>query len=242
MMNAWALTNQGKVRKTNQDSYFYQIGEEVTVGLVCDGMGGAAAGDLASRLAANTFVESLGRPAPDVDTLLAGALAAANQAVYEYSEEHPECEGMGTTLVAALVEGSTAHVINIGDSRCYYLDESGISQVTEDHSVVADLARQGLITPEEARVHPKKNLITRALGTRVAQQGDLFTVPLQPGGMLLLCSDGLSNQVTDQEMLFEALYGGPVEECCGRLVDIALRRGAPDNVTVVLLQANDMGY
>lgn len=240
-MNVWALTNVGRVRKTNQDSFYYQIGEESTVGLVCDGMGGAAAGDLASRLAANAFVEALDHPAPDVETLMGQAVLAANQAVYEYSVEHPECTGMGTTLVAAVVMGSTAHVINVGDSRCYYLDENGIHQVTEDHSVVADLVRQGALTPEEARVHPQRNLITRALGTKTEEQSDLFTVKLKPGSMLLLCSDGLSGQITDQEMLFEALYGGPVEECCQRLVDIVLRRGAPDNVTVVLMQADDMG-
>ncbi len=241
-MDVWALTNQGKVRKNNQDSFYYQIGEDCAVGLVCDGMGGAAAGDLASRLAANAFVDRLSQPAPSVEELLENALDGANEAVYQYSIEHTECAGMGTTLVAAVVMGHTAHIINVGDSRCYYLDADGISQITEDHSVVADLVRQGIITPEQARVHPQKNLITRALGTRMNRRGDLFTVKLKPGSMLLLCSDGLTNQVTDQEILFEALYGGPLEDCCRRLVDIVMRRGAPDNVTVVLMKADGKGY
>ncbi len=241
-MNVWALTNQGKVRKNNQDSFYYQIAEDGTVGLVCDGMGGAAAGDLASRLAANTFVEKLSCPTSSVEELMENALEGANEAVYQYSVEHPECAGMGTTLVAAVVMDRTAHIINIGDSRCYYLDEDGIRQITEDHSVVADMVRQGIITPEQARVHPKKNLITRALGTRMNRSGDLFTVKLKPNSVLLLCSDGLTNQVTDQEILFEVLYGGPPESCCQRLVDIVLRRGAPDNVTVVLMKADDKGY
>lgn len=241
-MNVWALTNRGKVRKTNQDSYYYQIEQEGAVGLVCDGMGGAAAGDLASRLAANTFVEQLRTPASSVEELLENALDRANEAVYQYSVDNPECAGMGTTLVAAVVMDRTAHIINIGDSRCYYLDKEGIRQITEDHSVVADMVRQGIITPEEARVHPKKNLITRALGTRMNRSGDLFTVKMKPDSMLLLCSDGLTNQVTDQEILFEALYGGEPESCCQRLVDIVMRRGAPDNVTVVLMKADDRGY
>ena len=241
-MDVWALTNRGKVRKTNQDSFYYQIEEKGALGLVCDGMGGAAAGDLASRLAANTFVEQLRTPAPSVEELLETALDRANEAVYQYSVDNPECAGMGTTLVAAVVMNRTAHIINIGDSRCYYLDKEGIRQITEDHSVVADMVRQGIITLEEARVHPKKNLITRALGTRISQNGDLFTVKMKPDSMLLLCSDGLTNQVTDQEILFEALYGGEPESCCQRLVDIVMRRGAPDNVTVVLMKADDRGY
>lgn len=240
-MEAWALTDRGKVRKNNQDAFYYNITDNGTVALVCDGMGGAAAGDTASRLAAETFVASLKHPAANIPKLLQRAVNAANDEVISYSQEHPECDGMGTTLVAAVVEENKAYVINVGDSRCYYIDHRGIRQITRDHSVVADMVRRGLITPEEARNHPRKNLITRALGASVDCEGELFQVRLEPDSMLLLCSDGLTNQVTDQEILFEALSGGEIDTCCRRLVDLTLRRGAPDNVTVVLLAADGRG-
>ena len=241
-MDVWAVTNQGKVRRNNQDAYYYNITETSTVALVCDGMGGAAAGETASRIAAETFVDALQASYTSVPDLLTHAVSVANDAVNDYSDSHPECRGMGTTLVAAVTIENEAYVVNVGDSRCYYMhNDEGIRQVTRDHSVVADLLQRGAITPEEARSHPRKNLITRALGAHVECQADVFQVELKPDCMLLLCSDGLSNQVTDQEILFEALYGGEPDTCCQRLVDLTLRRGAPDNVTVVLLKADGRG-
>ena len=143
---------------------------------------------------------------------------------------------MGTTMVAALVVGDRAYILNIGDSRCYLVRPEGITKVTRDHSVVEDLVARGQITPEQARQHPQKNLITRALGAESRLRADLFRQPMEHGDALLLCSDGLSNMVSDQELLYEVLHGGPAEDCCRRLLDIALSRGAPDNVTAVLLQ------
>ncbi|HIY16701.1 MAG TPA: SpoIIE family protein phosphatase, partial [Candidatus Intestinimonas stercorigallinarum] len=125
---------------------------------------------------------------------------------------------------------------NIGDSRCYLVQPEGISRITRDHSLVEDLVARGQITPEQARQHPQKNLITRALGAEAKLRADLYRQDLTDGDALLLCSDGLSNTVTDQELLYEVLHGGPGEDCCRRLLDIALSRGAPDNVTAVLLQ------
>lgn len=239
-MKAWGVTNRGMVRSQNQDAYYHLVEGKRALLLVCDGMGGARAGNIASRLAAETFVdtmrESKGQPARQ---RLTDALAAANQKVYRTALEDKECFGMGTTLVAALVEGRTAQLLNVGDSRAYYIDEDGIRQITRDHSVVGDLVARGEITPNEARQHPRKNLITRALGAEPELHGDLFTVELERGGALLLCSDGLSNQVSDQEILYEVIHGGERSMCCQRLVDIVLDRGAPDNVTVVLLTADD---
>mgnify|MGYP002571319449 FL=1 len=143
---------------------------------------------------------------------------------------------MGTTMVAALVVGQNAYILNIGDSRCYLVQPDGIRRLTRDHSVVEDLVTRGKITPEQARQHPQKNLITRALGAEAQLRADLYRQALSPGDALLLCSDGLSNVVTEQEVLYEVLHGGPAEDCCRRLLDIALLRGAPDNVTAVLLQ------
>ncbi len=240
-MQVWALSDRGRVRATNQDSFYCDANEVLSIALVCDGMGGEAAGDLASRMAAESFVDALGLPVKSIPERMLWAADRANEAVYAYSLENPACKGMGTTLVAAVVRKNIAYVMNIGDSRCYYLDEGGIEQVTRDHSLVANMVARGEITPEEARTHPKKNMITRALGTQEDCRADLFQVELRPNGMLLLCSDGLTNLVTDQELLFQALYGGEPDTLCRRLMDLAMQRGAPDNVTVLFLRADDRG-
>lgn len=144
---------------------------------------------------------------------------------------------MGTTLVAALAGEEEALILNEGDSRAYHIsEESGISQVTRDHSLVEDLVERGELTRDQARVHPHKNLITRALGAEPDLKADSFRRELAEGDFLLLCSDGLSNVVSEQEILYEVVHGGEACTCCRRLLDIALHRGAPDNVTAVLIQ------
>ena len=142
---------------------------------------------------------------------------------------------MGTTLVAALAGPEEAVVLNEGDSRAYYVTQDGISLVTRDHSLVEDMVVRGELTREEARNHPHKNLITRALGAEPVLMADCFRQRLEEGSCLLLCSDGLSNVVSEQEMLYEVIHGGEQESCCQRLLEIALHRGAPDNVTAVLI-------
>lgn len=235
-MRAFGITDVGAVRQQNQDAYFHMIDTDGGVGLVCDGMGGAKAGNIASRIAAETFIQALGEKEGEPDALLTQALEAANYTVYQIAEEDADCRGMGTTLVAAMVTEGIAHIINVGDSRAYYITRAGITQITRDHSVVEDLIARGDITREEARQHPNKNLITRALGAEPEVRGDLFHQPMEDGSVLLLCSDGMSNVVTEQEMLYEVIHGGDLDSCCQRLMDIALGRGAPDNVTVVLME------
>ena len=139
-------------------------------------------------------------------------------------------------MVAALVVEQTAYLLNIGDSRAYHINENGITRLTRDHSVVEDLVARGDLTPEQARSHPQKNLITRALGTSSRVKADLFQETVSPGDAILLCSDGLVNQVTDQEICQEIQAGGTAQEICQRLVTRTLDSGAPDNVTVVLFQ------
>lgn len=138
--------------------------------------------------------------------------------------------------MAVFLQGSAAYIINVGDSRCYYLSEGEVSQVTEDHSVVGLMVARGQISEEEARTHPNKNLITRAVGTEPDVECDCFYLGLDQGEYLLLCSDGLSNMVSRPEMLFEITHGENGTQCCQRLIDIAKNRGAPDNVTVVLMK------
>ena len=241
MIHAWGVTDKGVIRSQNQDGYYLDVpSEHLAVGVVCDGMGGAKAGNIASLLAVETFVDTLKSLRPEDGTAPAAVLdqaaAAANAAVFHRACADPDCRGMGTTMVAVLISENTAYLLNIGDSRAYHIDQDGITRLTRDHSVVEDMVARGDITPEQARTHPRKNLITRALGSEEHIRADLYEKELQPGDFLLLCSDGLSNIVTDQELLYEVIHGGEPSDCCRRLVDITLSRGAPDNVTAVLLQ------
>ena len=238
-MQIWGITHRGAVRKQNQDSYAIEtLDDGRVIGLVCDGMGGALAGNVASSMAVQLFMEQFLGAAPGTDDQerMQHAAAVANQQVFQRSTQDPECMGMGTTLVAALVGNSAATIINEGDSRAYHISAGGISLVTRDHSLVEDLVRRGELTREEAKRHPNKNLITRALGAEPVLMTDCFHEAVEEGDFLLLCSDGLSNVVEEQEMLYEVIHGGDQETCCQRLLDIALERGAPDNVTAVLIR------
>lgn len=244
-MNLFGLTDIGSVRKDNQDSYAIRIlDDQFAVAVVCDGMGGAQAGNVASAVAVETFaaaVEHLcGTEAPQdpavCHAILREACQRANTQVHQLSRSSEEYRGMGTTLVAVLIIQQQAYVINVGDSRCYLLEPGKICQVTQDHSLVQVLVNRGEITPEEARVHPKKNLITRALGVDRDVEADLFQVDLSQHDRLLLCSDGLSNVLTDDVLLQEAGGNDSLEDCCRRLMALTLEEGAPDNVTIVLAQ------
>ncbi len=236
-MQVWEISHRGAVRAQNQDACASRVLEDGRViALVCDGMGGARAGNVASAMAVELFMSRFREEEGDDRERMQTAAALANHEVYEKAQTDPDCSGMGTTLVAALAGEREAVILNEGDSRCYYINEAGITQVTRDHSLVEDMVQRGELTREEARHHPRKNLITRALGAEPLLAVDCFRQPLSPGDYLLLCSDGLSNPVSEQEILFEVIHGGDPSTCCQRLLDIALRRGAPDNVTVVLIR------
>lgn len=241
-MQVWGISDPGMVRTENQDAFTMQQlkGENLLI-MVCDGMGGARAGNIASALALDVFRDEILRgfkpsmKQEKIEALLHGAVELANKAVYEQSCSSEEYNGMGTTLVAAILCGETAYFVNVGDSRAYHIDEEGIRRVTTDHSFVELMVQRGEITREEARTHPAKNLITRAIGTEQEVAGDTYCQALKQGEFLLLCSDGLSNMVSEQEILFEVVHGSDKSDCCQRLLEIAKNRGAPDNVTVVLL-------
>lgn len=238
-MQVWGVTHQGVVRQQNQDAFDAQrLDDGRVIALVCDGMGGARAGNVASSMAVELFMK--GFLAQDDTESAEGrmrqAAAEANRQVFHRATTDQECMGMGTTLVAAFVAPGEAAVLNEGDSRAYYVTEDGISLITRDHSFVEDMVARGELTRDEARNHPHKNLITRALGAEPVLMADCFHKQLEEGSFLLLCSDGLSNVVSEQEMLYEVIHGGENEGCCQRLLEIALRRGAPDNVTAVLIR------
>jgi len=240
-MIAYGITDRGKVRTENQDSFRFRLpdGSDSAILVLCDGMGGAHAGRTASTLAAEAFLhraESVLASEDEVELVssIRTAAAAANQRVYEYSLKDPDCEGMGTTLVAAIIRSGEAVVANIGDSRCYWQRGDRIRPVTRDHSLVQDMLEQGVISPEEAQHHPQRNIITRAVGLDERVKCDVFIPKLQEGDILLFCSDGLSNMVRQEEIRRELADMTETEETCRRLLDLALERGAPDNVTVLI--------
>lgn len=241
-MHYWGLTDLGCVRQKNEDAlHIEQLGRSAVLCVVCDGMGGAKSGNVASSLAADTFVQEMKRTwkmrkkVGSIEQLMIGAASIANDAVYRQSQVSEEYSGMGTTLVAAVVQGKNVNLINVGDSRAYLVSSAGIRQITTDHSVVQLMIERGELTAEEAKTYPGKNYITRAVGTEETVTCDGFRQPITKGEHLLLCSDGLTNVVNDQEILFEVLHGGTPDTCCQRLIDIAKHRGAPDNVTCVLI-------
>ena len=242
-MQSWGLTDQGCVRKQNQDAYkMEQLDRSSILGVVCDGMGGAKSGNIASSLAVEVFVQEVKQSwkpnlsQDKIDQILRSAVKLANFTVFDQSQQFEEFDGMGTTLVAVLIHGKKATVVNVGDSRAYGIDEGGIRQVTKDHSLVQMMVERGDLKPEQAKTYPGKNFITRAIGTEAVVMCDIFHLDVAKGDFFLLCSDGLSNMMDDQEILFEVVHGVNKAHCCKRLLNIAKNRGAPDNVTSVLLQ------
>ena len=236
-MEAWGLTHRGAVRQQNQDAFAIRnLPDGRVIALVCDGMGGARAGNIASAMAVKLFTEEFLRTSGREEERMRKAAALANREVFQRSLRDEDCAGMGTTLVAALAGEGGAVILNEGDSRAYHINQEGVVLVTRDHSLVADLVERGELTREEARRHPNKNLITRALGADPDLMADCFRQPMAPGDYLLLCSDGRSNVVEEQERRYEGIHGEGDESCCQRLLDIALSRGAPDNVTAVLIR------
>lgn len=243
-MIAYGSTSKGMVRPTNQDNYAVEMYEDTKAALlvVCDGMGGANAGNVASRHAIDCFVEEVRQEIqPEMDNtymedLLRVGAQYANQSVFELSLKQPEFRGMGTTLVAALVRGDDAVIVNVGDSRAYLLRDEKICQLTEDHSFVQEMVRKGKLTPEESRSHPQKNLITRAIGVDTFVDSDLFDVALEQEDVLLLCSDGLTGMVEDEEIARIVREAPTLEQAVSSLIAAACQNGGVDNITVVLFR------
>lgn len=241
-MQYWASTDLGAVRAQNQDTYRVEkLDKNTLLCVVCDGMGGAKAGNVASTLAAEVFTKEVKRAwssdlsADRVEQMLRGAVKLANFTVYDQAQQVEDYSGMGTTLVAALIRGKKASIVNVGDSRAYFITNDGIRQITTDHSLVQMMIARGELTPEKAKRYPGKNLITRAIGTEERVECDVFNLDVGKETCILLCTDGLSNLMDDQEILFEIAHSQDRGDCCQRLLDIAKKRGAPDNVTSVLV-------
>lgn len=233
-------THQGMVRKNNQDTFLTVLHEETGCALliVCDGMGGAKAGNIASTIAAHTFADRIeellsNTSSPSIRAIRM-AVDRANEAVFRESISDSEMEGMGTTLVAALIHGRHAVLINIGDSRAYRIRGDEITQLTLDHSYVQELYRKGRLTAEEARHHPNRNLITRAVGVDEFVEADIFEGELAPTDLLLLCSDGLTGMLEDNEIVALVNASRSLDEAVEHLIAAACENGGLDNVTAIL--------
>ena len=223
-------TDVGRVRKINEDAAYV----DGPVCIVCDGMGGHQAGDVAANLAVDIIAASLSAKEPSVRTLL-GAVAKANEQIHHRATADKRLSGMGTTLTALWMDIDQVYIAQVGDSRAYLLRGGILRQCTHDHSMVAELVRMGSITHEEARVHPHRNLVTRALGTEPRVEADVFEVGRRPGDRWLLCSDGLVNHVADTEIA-SILSDNSLYAAADKLLSLALARGGTDNVTLLLVE------
>ena len=241
-MKVCGKTDVGLRRHENQDTFAVEQGEKLLIAVVCDGMGGAEGGQIASSLAVETFMKEIrallraDMTAGQLRELASFCVAKANTAVYQRALQDPAYQGMGTTLVSAVAGERDAVICNIGDSRAYLIHNGEMTRITHDHSVVQTLVENGDITAEEARTHPNRNLITRALGTEGDNTPDLLAADIRPGDRFLLCTDGLVVTATDEEICRIVCADKRAEEKLDDLIALAKAQGAPDNVTAVLIE------
>ena len=241
-MKVCGKTDVGLRRHENQDTFAVEQGEKLLIAVVCDGMGGAEGGQIASSLAVETFMQEIrallraDMTARQLRELASFCVAKANTAVYQHALQEPAYQGMGTTLVSAVAGERDAVICNIGDSRAYLIHNGEMMRITHDHSVVQTLVENGDITAEEARTHPNRNLITRALGPDETTLCDAFDVSFAHGDKILLCTDGLVVTATDEEICRIVCADKRAEEKLDDLIALAKAQGAPDNVTAVLIE------
>lgn len=228
------LSHRGRRRRHNEDAYVVQP----PLFAVADGMGGAKAGEVASALAADAVQES-GNDGESGEARVAALIEEANRRVFRRASEDREASGMGTTMTVALVEAGEVAIGHVGDSRAYLIRDGRLEQLTDDHSLVAELVRSGKLTPEEAETHPQRSVITRALGTEADVDVDTFSVQSAPGDLFLLCSDGLTSMV-DDETILDAVERNraDLEEAAKALINAANRSGGEDNITVVFFEVD----
>lgn len=232
-MRVASRTDKGKVRASNQDALLLQPGEFGLYG-VADGMGGHNGGDVASRMAVLLLGRVLEGARPD-ESLLRGGMEEVNQMIFEEQQKDAPLRGMGTTMTVLWEDTARILIGHVGDSRAYRMHRGRLEQITQDHSMVGELVRSGLLTPEEAQRHPYRNVITRALGTGAEIETDILTLEKQPGDKYLLCSDGLTEYVRREEMQ-EILQRTPNEEAADRLLEMALAAGGRDNISLVIAE------
>jgi protein phosphatase len=235
---AAAISDRGRKRPSNEDAFGYSVENGVYV--VCDGMGGAAAGEIASSLAVDEVMKLLTNRdgAISLPNDAEQAVAAANQAIFARAERSNKLSGMGTTMVALLAQDRRVWMVNVGDSRGYQMRNGHLQQITVDHSLVEEQVRLGRLDPAEALRSPLRNVITRALGTQSSVTPDIFEIEIEPGDLFLLCSDGLTRELSDASIESLLRVGAPLEELCSGLVSAANQAGGHDNITCLLVRVD----
>lgn len=237
-MKVYAATDVGRVRPINEDSYYVpEPGERFCA--VADGMGGHNAGEVASAIAIRVLAEEMRAKSAPTEEALKTAVERANREIFAAANQEKTYAGMGTTITALSMEGTVAHIAQVGDSRAYLIRNRAILRVTTDHTLVEEMVLSGLITPSEAKVHPKRNYITRALGTAEQVEVDLLRLDVQPEDIFLLCTDGLSNPLTEKEMLDTLLSGMLWEDKLNTLIERALHKGGTDNITALIVTCKE---
>lgn len=239
MLKTFSITDVGVKRKLNQDFVYTSerpVGSLPNLFIVADGMGGHNAGDYASKVTVETIVEKVGSSSEtERSRVLDEAIQAANMLIRARAKESADLEGMGTTVVAATCQGNSLCVANVGDSRLYVANRREIRQITRDHSWVAEMVRRGGMGKEEARYHPDRNIITRAIGADDELKVDFFTVQLKEGDLILMCTDGLTNMLEDEEIRMILNGARDIVEKAEELVNAANERGGRDNISVILI-------
>lgn len=240
-MRIVAKTDIGRVRESNQDSYAAgELPGGVAWAVVCDGMGGAAGGSVASSTAVKMISQQInaqyrdGMSGNSIKNMLVSAVTAANVSIFDLASANPELHGMGTTVVAAVLSDQMIRIVHAGDSRAYKVSPKGIVKMTRDHSIVQELVETGKLTPNEAKAHPRKNIITRALGVDEAVDIDFCEDRMEPEDVLLLCTDGLTNYLETDE-IFQITQTSGYYESAQQMVDLANQHGGGDNITVVAI-------
>lgn len=236
-MKISSATSTGKIRALNEDSFFVSDTSDGTVlAVVADGMGGHNAGEVASAEMVNMLKNSVFSAGTDTKIVLLDAIECANNAIYKMSVRSPQLHGMGTTVTACVITDGKVTAAQVGDSRLYLIRDGEITQITKDHSLVEMLIESGSITKEDAKHHPQKNVITRAIGTDSTVQADIYEFNATPGDTVLLCSDGLVNMVEDEKILSLITETEDFETLAGNLVNEAENAGGVDNITAVLIR------
>ncbi|MGA3222429.1 MAG: Stp1/IreP family PP2C-type Ser/Thr phosphatase [Acidobacteriaceae bacterium] len=235
---AAGASDQGRTRKSNEDAYGLDLRNDQGVCnfVVCDGMGGAAAGEIASRMAVEAMLHAMSDGVLTRETFQQ-AVDAANHSVHHSAEQNPSRAGMGTTLVAMATRGNRAWVAHVGDSRCYRMRGGGLERLTHDHSLVDEQVRLGQLTPAQAETSPMRNVITRAVGTQDEVDADVIEFEVSPGDLYLLASDGLMREVDDERIAGILRGSGELEQTCAQLIRAANEAGGRDNITCVLTRA-----
>lgn len=237
-VQAAALSSIGRVRSSNQDAFAYRV--EAGVFAVCDGMGGAAAGEVASHIAVESALKALAgiHTVSNPLSVLEDAVAAANHDVLAKAQRDAKLQGMGTTLVALVLAANHAWIANVGDSRCYRFRNRQLERLTKDHSLVDEQVRLGQLTQEEADASPFRNVITRAIGTQESVIPDVSEIPVSAGDLFLLCSDGLTREVSDEQIAQLLEASSDLEATCHALVEAANEAGGRDNITCLLARTS----